>query len=173
MNMHIKIYNYLKSTIDDLEVTVPKSWKKHREDKHGRSNYNLGEGGIDLELLEMYLISTGLVDKKDTNNKYWPDYNKFGKRIDNKRLNKEGTFNLTREVIGAIEDGLIDYFCFFNDNQRWNYPEKILLKEGDVVKHKFHSIVDAQDLLREYPTGGKINIDKYLKKSVHLLESLI
>ena len=173
MNMHIKIYNYLKSTIDDLEITVSKSFIEWRARKNKRSNYKFGEGGIDIELLEMYLRSKGLVDEPDANNKYWPDYTKFEKRIDNKRLNKEGTFNLTPEVIGAIEDDLIHYFCFFKDNQRWNYPEKILLKEGDVVKHKFHSIVDAQDLLREYPTGGKINIDKYLKKSVHLLESLI
>ena len=84
--MHSNMSTKISEFINNLEIVVSQSFVDWADRKFNSPDfrYELGRKGVDFELLEQYKLSNKIVDKKDTDNKYWPDYNIGKMRVDNK-----------------------------------------------------------------------------------------
>jgi hypothetical protein len=159
---------HIRKLIDGLEIIVPQSFvdwadKRYRDPM---TNYKLGRKGFDYELLEKYLLDYNYVDKKDTDNKWWPDFNIGKMRVDNKWLNSIW-FEVKDNVEHAVKTGLITHFLFFTTDNK----SKDVFKVGDKVVHEFIGFADAKDVLRHKFKGQfstVVNIHEYFSCNINV-----
>tara|TARA_R100000005_G_C4884329_1_gene134381 strand:- start:113 stop:619 length:507 start_codon:yes stop_codon:yes gene_type:complete len=157
---------HIRKLIDGLEITVNQEFVDWADKKYKVSNYGLGRKGHDYELLEKYLLDCNYVDKKDTDNKWWPDFNIGKMRVDNKWLNSIW-FEVKETVEAAVKAGLITHFLFYTTDNKSND----IFKAGDKVVHKFIGFADAKDVLRHKFKGQfstVVNIDEYFSCNINV-----
>ncbi len=153
--MHSNMSTKISEFINNLEIVVSQSFVDwaDRKFKSPDFNYELGRKGVDFELLEQYKLSNKIVDKKDTDNKYWPDYNIGKMRVDNKCITSKW-FEIKKTVEYAVNTKLITHFLFYH-----MYPKtRNVFKAGDVVKFKFIGFEEANKILAKKFKGKYSNV---------------
>tara|TARA_B100000989_G_scaffold297263_1_gene282535 strand:+ start:1298 stop:1771 length:474 start_codon:yes stop_codon:yes gene_type:complete len=141
--------------INNLQIVVSQSFVDWADRKFNSPDfrYELGRKGVDFELLEQYKLSNKIVDKKDTDNKYWPDYNIGKMRVDNKCITSTW-FEIKETVEYAVKTKLITHFLFYH-----MYPKTSnVFKAGDVVKFEFIGFEEANKILAKKFKGKYSNV---------------
>ena len=161
--MHSNMSTKISEFINNLQIVVSQSFVDWADRKFNSPDfrYELGRKGVDFELLEQYKLSNKIVDKKDTDNKYWPDYNIGKMRVDNKCITSTW-FEIKETVEYAVKTKLITHFLFYH-----MYPKTSnVFKAGDVVKFEFIGFEEANKILAKKFKGkysNVVDIKKYFK----------
>ena len=153
--MHSNMSTKISEFINNLQIVVSQSFVDWADRKFNSPDfrYELGRKGVDFELLEQYKLSNKIVDKKDTNNKYWPDYNIGKMRVDNKCITSTW-FEIKETVEYAVKTKLITHFLFYH-----MYPKTSnVFKAGDVVKFEFIGFEEANKILAKKFKGKYSNV---------------
>ena len=159
--MHSNMSTKISEVINGLEITVTQSYVDWADRKFNSPdfNYELGRKGLDFELLEQWLLYNNFVDKKDTTDKYWPDFNIGKLRVDNKCISSKW-FEIKSSVKHAVDKGLITHFLFYSINNK----SKDVFKVGDIIKHKFIGFEEANKILSKKIKGKYsevVNLENY------------
>ncbi len=153
--MHSNMSTKISEFINNLQIVVSQSFVDWADRKFNSPDfrYELGRKGVDFELLEQYKLSNKIVDKKDTDNKYWPDYNIGKMRVDNKCITSTW-FEIKETVEYAVKTKLITHFLFYH-----MYPKTSnVFKAGDVVKFEFIGFEEANKILAKKFKGKYSNV---------------
>jgi hypothetical protein len=164
-----EIARRLNLLINNAKIVVDKDFIEYRNIKVNESNYELGELGIDYELLEWWLLHNKLVKPKDTTVQeygtmanFWPDFNIVDMRIDNKCINSIW-FPIKPSFVDAVNAGLVTHILFYKDNRN----KAVLLQEGDIVTHTFVGIAKASDVIEKKIPGEfakyVVNVENFFK----------